>query len=65
VREGDAGGFLESLLIYTTTTTDLEVSIGMPLHPWLDLVQSDRLSGDKEQDLGLYYGLIILIITSA
>lgn len=37
----------------------------MALYSWLYLVQRDCLGGDKEQDLGLYYGAIILIMTPA
>lgn len=55
---------LESLLIYTTATAGI-ISVGMALYSWLHLVQCDCLSGDKEQDLGLYYGLVISIMTSA
>lgn len=65
VRKGDAGSLFGVTPDLQHTTADLEISIGMALYSWLHLVQRDCLGGDKEQDLGLYYGAIILIMTSA
>lgn len=70
MQKCDAGGLFGVTaglqhLVYNTAAADLEISAGMALHSRLHFVQHDCVSGGKEQDLGLYYGVIILIATSA
>lgn len=64
-RRAMLADFLELLLIYATTTANLEISTGIALYSWLHVVQHDCLGGDKEQHLSSCYGVIILKVTSA